>query len=114
MSKHDAFGSFSGGPSRDDLEQIRQEEYGHFMLLQSTIEQLGGDPTAVTPSADLHATVAHGITQVIVDPRTTLLQSLEAILIAELADNACWEALMELAQAGRGRDPRAASSRQAL
>jgi ferritin-like metal-binding protein YciE len=32
------------------------------------------------------------------DPRTTLLQSLEAILIAELADNACWEALIELAQ----------------
>ena len=32
------------------------------------------------------------------DPRTTLLQSLEAILIAELADNACWEALVELAQ----------------
>jgi ferritin-like metal-binding protein YciE len=36
--------------------------------------------------------------QVIVDPRTTLLQSLEAILIAELADNACWEALIALAQ----------------
>jgi hypothetical protein len=35
---------------------------------------------------------------VIVDPRTTLLQSLEAILMAELADNACWEALIELAQ----------------
>ena len=36
--------------------------------------------------------------QVIVDPRTTLLQSLEAILSAELADNACWEALIALAQ----------------
>jgi hypothetical protein len=30
--------------------------------------------------------------------RTTLLQSLEAILVVELADNACWEALIELAQ----------------
>jgi hypothetical protein len=57
----------------------------------------------VTPSANLHATAAHGINQVIVDPRTTLLQSLEAILIAELADNACWEALIELAQ-GAGED----------
>jgi hypothetical protein len=66
--------------------------------LQSTIEQLGGDPTAVTPAANLHATAAHGINMVIVDPRTTLLQSLEAILIAELADHACWEALVELAQ----------------
>jgi rubrerythrin len=80
-----------------------QEEYRHFTMLQSAIEQLGGDPTAVTPSANLHATAAHGINQVIVDPRTTLLQSLEAILIAELADNACWEALIELAQ-GAGED----------
>jgi rubrerythrin len=98
VSKHDAFGSFTGGPSREALEHIRQEEYQHFTLLQSVIEQLDGDPTAVTPSANLHATAAHGIQMVIVDPRTTLLQSLEAILIAELADNACWEALIELAQ----------------
>lgn len=98
VSKHDAFGSFAGGPSREALEHIRQEEYQHFTLLQSVIEQLDGDPTVVTPSANLHATAAHGIQMVIVDPRTTLLQSLEAILIAELADNACWEALIELAQ----------------
>jgi rubrerythrin len=82
---------------------VLQEEYRHFTMLQSAIEQLGGDPTAVTPSANLHATAAHGIKMVIVDPRTTLLQSLEAILIAELADNACWEALIELAQ-GAGED----------
>ena len=97
ISKYDAFGSFTGGPTRDDLEHVLREEYRHFTLLQTAIEQLGGDPTAVTPSADLHATAAHGIKMVIVDPRTTLLQSLEAILIAELADNACWEALIELA-----------------
>ena len=98
VSKHDAFGGFTGGPSREALEHIRQEEYQHFTLLQSVIEQLDGDPTAVTPSANLHGTAAHGINQVIVDPRTTLLQSLEAILMAELADNACWEALIEPAQ----------------
>ena len=98
LSKYDAFGSFTGGPSRDDLEHVRQEEYRHFTLLQSAIEQLGGDPTAVTPSANIQTTAAHGITEVIVDPRTTLLQSLEATLIVELTDNACWEALIELAQ----------------
>jgi rubrerythrin len=103
VSKYDAFGSFDGGPSREDLEHVRQEEYRHFTMLQSAIEQLGGDPTAVTPSVDLQATAAHGVNQVLVDPRTTLLQSLEAILIAELADNACWEALVELAQ-GAGED----------
>jgi hypothetical protein len=98
VSKHDAFGSFAGGPSRDDLEHVLQEEYRHFTMLRSAIEQLGGDPTAVTPSANLQATASHGINQVIVDPRTNLLQSLEAILVAELADNACWEALIDLAQ----------------
>jgi hypothetical protein len=98
VSKHAAFGSFTGGPRKGDLEEILQEEYGHFTMLSSTIEQLGGDPTAVTPSANLHATASKGIVQVIVDPRTTLLQSLEAILIAELADHACWEALVALVQ----------------
>ena len=44
-------------------------------MLQAAIEQLGGDPTAVTPSANLQATAAHGIQKVVVDPRTTLLQS---------------------------------------
>jgi rubrerythrin len=38
---------------------------------------------------------------VLADPRTNLLQSLEAILVAELADNECWTALETLArQAG--------------
>jgi rubrerythrin len=103
VSKHEAFGSFPGGPSRGDLEHVREEEYRHFTMLQSVIEQLGGDPTAVTPSANLQATAAHGIQKVVVDPRTTLLQSLEAALVAELTDNACWEALIELAQ-GAGED----------
>jgi ferritin-like metal-binding protein YciE len=113
VSKYEAFGSFDGGPSKVDLAHILQEEYGHFTLLQSVIERLGGDPTAVTPSANLHATASHGVMQVIVDPRTTLLQSLEAILIAELADNACWEALMALAQEA-GEDTLMTQCEQAL
>jgi hypothetical protein len=98
LSKYDAFGSFAGGPNKADLEHICEEEYRHFMMLQAAIEQRGGDPTAVTPAANLSATASQGIPQVIVDPRTTLLQSLEAVLIAELFDNACWETLVELAQ----------------
>ena len=98
ISKPEAFGSFAGGPSKADLEHIWEEEYRHFTMLQAAIEQLGGDPTAMTPAANLSATASQGIPKVIVDPRTTLLQSLEAVLIAELADNACWETLVELAQ----------------
>ena len=103
LAKHNAFGSFSGGPTADDLKHVLNEEYSHFQMLQSIIEQFGGDPTAVTPAANMQGTMSQGIRMVIVDPRTTLLQSLEAILVAELADSTCWETLVELAQeAGEG------------
>jgi len=98
VSKYDAYGSFSGGPSREDLQQILNDEFSHFAMLTQAVEQLSGDPTAITPSANLQATMSIGIIQVLTDPRTTLLQSLEAILVVELADNDCWEALSELAQ----------------
>ena len=101
ISKHDAYGSFSGGPEARDLLHILQEEYEHTDLLQQAIKDLGGDPTALTPSANLAANISVGLPQVLTDPRTNLLQSLEAILVAELADNECWSALEALArQAG--------------
>ena len=70
-------------------------------MLKQVVERLGADPTEMTPSADLHATMSKGLLEVVVDPRTSLAQCLEAALLAELADNDCWEALKELAlQAG--------------
>ena len=98
LSKHQAYGAFSGGPSADDLLHILTEEYEHADLLERAIKDLGGDPTAVTPSANLAASISAGLPQVLTDPRTNLLQSLEAIVVAELADNECWTALAELAQ----------------
>jgi rubrerythrin len=38
-----------------------------------------------------------GVMQVLVDPRTTVTQCLQAILMAELTDNAGWELLIDLA-----------------
>ena len=52
----------------------------------------------MTPSADLHATMTKGILEVMVDPRTSFVQCLEALLVVELADNECWESLIEMAQ----------------
>lgn len=97
ISKLDAFGSFDGGPTREMLVDIMNAEYQHFTLLSDAVTKLGGDPTVVTPSADLHATMTAGVMAVIVDPRTTFAQCLEAALLAELADNAAWEALTDLA-----------------
>jgi len=98
MAKHRALGGFDGGPSRAELERIRNEEHAHFLLLTKAAVALGADPTAVTPSADAQATSSIGVMQVITDPRTTLLNALDAILIAELADNDSWEGLIELAR----------------
>jgi rubrerythrin len=97
IAKFETFGGFEGGPALAELDQILHEEHRHFQLLTQTLERLGGDPTAITPSADVAATLTRGVLDVLVDPRTTLLQSLEAILVAELVDNDCWDVLVALA-----------------
>ncbi|MFL5374435.1 MAG: ferritin-like domain-containing protein [Myxococcales bacterium] len=98
LVKHDARGGFPGGPSRRDLEQIHADELSHFHMLEEIATELGTDPTAMTPSADIVAVASEGLPHVVADPRTDLLQGLEAILIAELSDNACWENLGVLAR----------------
>jgi hypothetical protein len=94
-------GEFAGGPTIEEIERIVLQEYSHFRLIDSIIRRIGGDPTVVTPSANLHATMSAGILAVAVDPRTTLVQSLEAALLAELTDNEGWETLLELLVEGK-------------
>jgi hypothetical protein len=43
-------------------------------------------------------TASRGVGDVLVDPRTNLVESLEAIAMAELTDNECWETLAALAR----------------
>lgn len=83
----------------DTLQRIRSEELGHFHLLCAAVMEMGGDPTAQTPCADVIGAASAGLMQVITDPRTTFAQSLNAILTAELTDNAGWEMLITLAEA---------------
>ncbi|MBX3160545.1 MAG: ferritin-like domain-containing protein [Deltaproteobacteria bacterium] len=101
LSKLEAFGGFDGGPSRDDLEQIRDDELRHFALAQQLVVNLGGDPTVVTPCANLQAVAVRGVCDVLVDPRATLVEGLEAILVAELVDRESWDHLaIQLGLAG--------------
>src|SRR5690606_30308734 len=79
-----------------DLNYICKEEYQHFQMLTEVIQEMGADPTAQTPSADVSGVANLGILQVITDPRTTVAHGLEALLTAELTDFACWELLIEL------------------
>ena len=88
----------AGEAPTQTLLRIRSEEVQHFWLLCEAMQQLGGDPTAQTPCADVIATASMGLMQVVADPRTTLAQSLNAILSAELTDNAGWELLIQLAE----------------
>jgi hypothetical protein len=113
LSKHEAYGSFEGGPGPDDLLHILHEEYQHGDILAEAITALGGDPAALTPSANLAARISAGLPQVLADPRTNLLQSLEAIAVAELADNEGWSALATLSEQA-GQDELAARCREAI
>ena len=90
ISKYDAGLTFRGGPTRAELVHVQDEEHEHYLLLGDAIKKLGGDPTVVTPSANLHATASKGLCAVLADPRTNVLQCLEAMLTAELIDNDCW------------------------
>lgn len=112
IDKCEVEGAPPGGPGVADLEQIRLEEVAHFELVRDSMIELGGDPTALTPSGDVAAVASMGILQVVNDARMTLKQSLEAMLIAELADNDGWTLLIELTLAA-GHDTMAERFQQA-
>jgi rubrerythrin len=97
LAKCDVVDGGPAGMTRDHVAGIRRDEARHFLLLKEAIESLGGDPTAQTPSADVTGVESQGIVQVLYDPRTSLAQSLHALLTAELADRAGWETLIALA-----------------
>lgn len=97
LAKFDVLGTWAGGPSREELLMIRDEELQHFAMLAGVIAQLGADPTAMTPCADVTAVESLGLLQVVNDPRATLPQALHSALIAELADTAGWDLLSSLA-----------------
>jgi ferritin-like protein len=81
----------------ETLQRFRAEEAEHFQLVVAAMEKLGADPSAMTPCADIVGVTGMGVLQTISDPRTNLAQSLNALLTAELTDNAGWELLIELA-----------------
>jgi len=87
-----------GGPTRAEIEAIRDDEIRHAALVKRAIETLGADPTAITPSADIAAVASQGLVAVLTDPRTTLSEALKTLVIAELTDNDAWVTLRDLAE----------------
>jgi hypothetical protein len=73
-------------------------------MLDGLVADLGGDPTAITPGANRELVALRGIAEVVLDPRSSLLDGLEAVLFAELADHEQWSNLIELARELRADD----------
>lgn len=92
-----AEGRAASGVTREDIEQIRDEELEHFGLLVEAMERMGADPTAVTPAAEVMAVASTGPLKVLTDPRTTFTQCLDVMLMLELTDNDAWLMLADLA-----------------
>jgi rubrerythrin len=86
---------------RELIARICLEEHEHYLLLQKAIQEVGGDPSCLTPSADVQGVLSSGFAKVLLDPRTTVADGLEAILLAELADNDAWDRLGEMAEQRR-------------
>ena len=61
------------------LHRIRDDEEAHFALVQSALLELGADPTAMTPCADVAGVMSMGLLQTVSDPRTSVPQSLKEI-----------------------------------
>jgi rubrerythrin len=91
-------GTATGGPMVDAaaVAKIRNDEEAHFRMVGKYLAEIGADPTAMTPCADVVGVAAAGHLQVLTDPRTTVSQALNSILAVELTDNASWELLIEL------------------
>jgi hypothetical protein len=113
VTKLESGASPSGPADAVTLRRFREEELRHFRMLWDCILSLGADPTAQTPGADLAGVKLAGLLQIIADPRATFAQSLEAMLIAELADLEGWRLLIIQAQAA-GREDLASAFRRGM
>ena len=96
-NKCETLGETVPGPTLEQIEHIGSEELEHFLLINRTITEMGGDPTVESPSADVAGVASMGILQVLTDPRTSMAQCLQALLTAELTDNDGWRLLIQLA-----------------
>jgi rubrerythrin len=101
------------GPARDELERIRDEELRHIYLLTVALETLGADPTVMTPAADVASVLSGGFVQTVTDPRVTLTEALRVVQVVEMADNAGWLTLADMA-ARLGHDQLALQFQHAL
>lgn len=81
---------------RDRLQHFRNEEKEHEEMLEDVIRKYGADPHARTESARITDIESQGIVKVV--EQEGYVAALDAMLAAELVDNANWDLLMKLAR----------------
>jgi hypothetical protein len=98
LSKHQAHGGFERGPTREELREFLQHEHEHYLMLLEVVRQIGGDPTALTPSANIHGLVGRAAAQVLTDPRMAMYECVQTMALIERTDNDGWQQLIRLAE----------------
>ncbi len=89
-------GSFPGGPTRDELGRFAREELHHFQQLAAAVFAFGGDPSATAVNRLVIPGLLEELVQRVRDPRTSVTEALQALLVAALVDVEGWEALVGL------------------
>lgn len=89
----------------DRLQHFRDEEKAHEEWLEDQIRDLGGDAHGKTELSELVTRESKGVADVIMHG-DDVAHDLHALLTAELADNAGWELLCDLARQARDDDAR--------
>jgi bacterioferritin (cytochrome b1) len=79
-----------------EVKEYREEEKEHEEWLEEQIRALGGDAGALTEHSVLVQTEAEGVERVIRRDEN-ILHDFHALLTAELADNAGWDLLVQIA-----------------
>jgi bacterioferritin (cytochrome b1) len=80
-----------------EVKEHREEEKEHEEWLEEQIRALGGDPRAVTEHAILVQAESEGVERVIRRDQN-VAHDFHALLTAELADNAGWDLLVQIAE----------------
>jgi bacterioferritin (cytochrome b1) len=96
----------------DQLLEYREQEKEHEEWLEQQIRLLGGDAHGMTELAELVETESAGLEKVIIDGDPAISHLFHALLTAELADNAGWALLVDLADEAEDLEARRAFARR--
>ncbi len=84
------------------LSHFRDEEKEHEEMLEAILRRYGADPHDLTPAARITQTESEGIVDVV--QHEDFDSAMDALLNAELVDNAGWDLLISLAKEMGDRD----------